>query len=285
MVLLSIRMWPFELVRAGRRPGTSRRYQSDICPVTLYWSIGLDRASVSYEGYTVTTGVQSSVVLVFSNGATVRLMPNTRLALDKFRQDPLGGDVDAGTLTAEPSASETALHVAYGELVGDVHKLNPSTTYSIATPVGSAGIRGTQFRLVDRELDNGAQQFGLNTTEGLVRLTDPATGRSVDVPAGQELTYGVKKGATLPWKRAKTHAISARAKKLIGHNAEVIRDTVKRIRFNRADGKVGAGKKPRIRREIKREKEKEDDLKDFAKDDPDWRREAPGRTQPARRKR
>ncbi len=238
-----------------------------------------------FEGCLVRTGAQSSVVLVFSNGASVRLMPNTQVAVDMFRQDPLGGDIDAGSLVAEPSASETALHIAYGELVGDVHKLNTSTSYSISTAVGSAGIRGTQFRLVDRELDNGSQQFALNTNEGLVRLTDPAGEKNVDVPAGRELTYNVKSDATFPWKRAKPHAIGARAQKLIVHNAQIIRDGAKRVKFSRADGKAGPGKKPKIRRAAKREKDKDDDLKEFAKDDPEWKRESPNRSQPPRRKR
>ena len=55
-----------------------------------------------YEGCTIVTHAESSVILVFSNGATVRVLPNTQLTVDVFRQDPLAADLDVGSLTAEP---------------------------------------------------------------------------------------------------------------------------------------------------------------------------------------
>ena len=75
------------------------------------------------QGYTVTTGKNSSVVLVFSNGATLNLAGETSLAIDEFTQDPFADEVAVSKMTAEPSTSRTKLNLSRGELVGNVKKL------------------------------------------------------------------------------------------------------------------------------------------------------------------
>jgi hypothetical protein len=140
------------------------------------------------ETDTVVTGANSGVVLVFMNGSSVKLAPNSRLLVEEFKMDPLDTNITVSKLTKEPSVSQTKLNLAYGDMVGDVKKLNKSSTYGIKTPVGAAGIRGTTFRIVFTLNANGtAASFSLQTSEGLVVFTG-SNGASTQVGAGTQVT-------------------------------------------------------------------------------------------------
>jgi hypothetical protein len=125
------------------------------------------------QGYVINTGKNSSVVLVFSNGATLNLAQDSTLAIDEFTQDPFAEELEVSKLTAEPSVSKTKLNLSRGELVGNVKKLNydAGSSFDIQTPVGAAGIRGTTFRLVFRPDGTGKAFFSLTTVEGNVVLS------------------------------------------------------------------------------------------------------------------
>jgi formylglycine-generating enzyme required for sulfatase activity len=71
-------------------------------------------------------------------------------------------------LNKEPSQSRTALGLDFGELIVDVKKLNKSSSFLVHSPLGVAGIRGTQFRFSSKK--NGTT---LSVTEGLVEYLDP----------------------------------------------------------------------------------------------------------------
>jgi hypothetical protein len=140
----------------------------------------------------VITGVNSTVVMLFANGASIKLGAETRMAIEEFKMDPLEKETKASEMKGkgEPTKSKTALNLSYGEMVGDVEKLNPSSTYSIKTPVGAAGIRGTTFRIVFRPSSDGkAFTFTLSTGEGLVLFTGvtQAAGTGVNVPENKEV--------------------------------------------------------------------------------------------------
>lgn len=124
------------------------------------------------QGYVINTGKNSSVVLVFSNGATMNLAQDTALSIDEFTQDPFAEEVAVSKLTTEPSTSRTKLNLSRGELVGNVKKLNydAGSSFNIQTPVGAAGIRGTTFRIVFRPDGTGKAFFSLTTVEGNVVL-------------------------------------------------------------------------------------------------------------------
>jgi FecR-like protein len=138
----------------------------------------------------ITTGKGASVVLVFMNGSSVKLGGDSRLAIDEFKMDPLAEDLHTGGLQAEPSVSKTQLNLAYGEMVGDVKKLNTSSTYSIKTPVGAAGIRGTIFRIVFRPDGNGKALFTISTSEGKV-VMEGVTDAEIPVDAGKEVVVTI----------------------------------------------------------------------------------------------
>lgn len=133
------------------------------------------------QGYVVNTDRNSSVVLIFSNGATLNLAQDSSLTIDEFTQDPFAEEISVSQLTAEPTASQTRLSLSRGELVGNVKKLNydAGSRFDVQTPVGAAGIRGTTFRIVFRPDGTGKAFFSLTTVEGNVVL---AAG-TVNLPA------------------------------------------------------------------------------------------------------
>ena len=140
------------------------------------------------ESDTIITGDNSGVVLVFMNGSSVKLGAKSRLLVEQFKMDPLAGDINVATLKKEPSVSQTTLNLTYGELVGDVKKLNKSSTYNIKTAVGAAGIRGTIFRIVMTPSSDGkTYTFQLATAEGLVVFTGTLDNSPVDVPGGTQV--------------------------------------------------------------------------------------------------
>ncbi len=149
------------------------------------------------ETDTVVTGANSSLVLVFMNGSSVRLGANSRLLIEEFKMDPLDHDIAVAQLKNEPTHSKTSLNLSYGELVGDVKKLNKSSSYSIKTAVGAAGIRGTTFRIVfTPSADGKTYNFQLSTAEGLVVFTGTAGSMPIEVAKGKEVVVTAEVNTT-----------------------------------------------------------------------------------------
>ena len=146
----------------------------------------------------INTLKNSSVVLVFSNGATTQLGAESEMVIQEFLQDPFAGTIAMATITDEPSISTTRLKLNHGELVGKVAHLkhDKGSTFVVETPVGAAGIRGTTFQIVFRPNGTGQAFFQLSTVEGSVAFGQPsgvtAQGTAnVPVPTGQAITVTV----------------------------------------------------------------------------------------------
>lgn len=145
------------------------------------------------ESDAIVTGDGSGVVLVFMNGSSVKLGAKSKLAIEEFKMDPLADDIAIAKLKAEPSVSKTNLNLAYGDMVGDVKKLNTASSYNIKTPAGAAGIRGTTFRIVfTPALDGRSATFQLSTSEGLVLFTGTTSSNPVPVGAGTEVVVAAE---------------------------------------------------------------------------------------------
>jgi len=140
------------------------------------------------QGVTVITGKSrdSSVVLVFSNGAKVNLAADSILNIEEYLTESSKEQIDVATLVAEPNSSSTKLHLAQGELVGNVVKLNKDrgSQFIVQTPVGAAGIRGTTFRVVFRPdpANPGHYTFSVSKPEGNVDVTTQNATGAVSVP-------------------------------------------------------------------------------------------------------
>ncbi|WP_069962461.1 FecR family protein [Lacunisphaera limnophila] len=186
------------------------------------------------ETDTITTAKNSSVVLVFMNGSSVKLGPESRLAIDEFKMDPLAEDIEPSKLQAEPSVSKTTLNLSYGEMVGDVKKLNTSSSYSIKTPVGAAGIRGTIYRVVFRPTSDGKAFFTVQTAEGRV-VMEGVTAGEIPIEAGKEVVVEIDvpdvPGGEAAAPVVVTQDIPAATSALIATEAQTITQTVQATTF------------------------------------------------------
>jgi hypothetical protein len=144
-----------------------------------------------HQGETVITEANrdSSIILVFSNGASIQLKSDSKLNIQEFLQDSWENDIEVKELSKEPGTSQTKLDLARGELIGKVAKLNrdKGSSFSVQTPLGAAGIRGTTFRIVFRPDPVNPLKyavFSLSTLEGNVELQQNVPGTGGAAPAG-----------------------------------------------------------------------------------------------------
>lgn len=136
----------------------------------------------------INTGEDARVLLVFSNGATVNIAAKSTLSIDEFLQDPFSQPVKASELVDEPTTSSTKLTLIRGELMSNVKHLrrDKGSNFSVQTPVGAAGIRGTTFQILYRPVGSAAS-FALRMVEGKINLDFGARARSVDVDKDQQV--------------------------------------------------------------------------------------------------
>lgn len=124
------------------------------------------------EGSLVETGINSTAELVFSNGASVVLTPNTLLELRTFRQVPSADIVDPyRQIEKDPSPSVTELEVPRGKIIGEVRKLNALSTFTVKTPAGLVRIRGTVFTVEYRVGPDGIGRVVVDCVRGSVETT------------------------------------------------------------------------------------------------------------------
>lgn len=113
-------------------------------------------------GQSIETGGNGSAILFFSNGSTLSISKDSKLTVEQFSQTD-HNVADLSELAAEPSTSNTKLSMAYGEVIGEVKKLNRNagSTFEVDTPVGIAGIRGTTFliQLIINAMSNQIDLF------------------------------------------------------------------------------------------------------------------------------
>lgn len=122
-----------------------------------------------YQGTVVTTGDDSRVDLIFSNGAVLALDEHTVLRVREFLQAG-GFDIEPpitdgktivdhtipriGEIDKEPSHSMTRLFLEKGNMYARVKKLHKRSKYKVETALGRTQILGTTWRqtvTVDRE--------------------------------------------------------------------------------------------------------------------------------------
>ncbi len=134
----------------------------------------LENGMVITQGHIVRTDVGSSVVLLFSSGASINLEVSSELNIEVFLQSPFEGNYEPSNSNDEPSVSTTNMKLTRGELVGKVKKLKRGgaveSRFTVGTPVGAAGIRGTTFKITYRPTGDGRFTFSLTTQEGNVEL-------------------------------------------------------------------------------------------------------------------
>ena len=141
------------------------------------------------QGAEISTPANCSVTLLFENGTTILLEPETRFHIDRFLQSPFDAEsFDYKKTHDEPSQSKTQVGVATGTMVFDISKLNKNSKFDIVTPLGVAGIRGTSGFVSSQPLNTKTPvYFGLKT--GSVEFTAPS-GKSQTVVSNQSIGVG-----------------------------------------------------------------------------------------------
>lgn len=143
------------------------------------------------QGNSIKTGKDSEAILLFSNGTTITVKPETNFVVDQFLQSPFDSTkVDYNHLKAEPSVSKTKVTVSEGSIVGDVCKLNKGSTFNIGTPVGVAGIRGTIVQVTVSRPGAGPQTVTVNLPEGTVDFS-ALDGQTFTLTDGTTITVNV----------------------------------------------------------------------------------------------
>ena len=142
---------------------------------------------------TIKTGAKSSVILIFSNKAQTQIGPDSELKLEKYQEDLTVVPDSVTDPEVEDLKSETVLALNRGELSGKVKlRKDRNSTFTISTPVGAAGIRGTTFRIIYRPPGTG-QAFGtftLTNANGSVDFTPAGSGGSTSGGGGGGGTPG-----------------------------------------------------------------------------------------------
>lgn len=95
------------------------------------------RVGISLAQKSIVKTAADSVVDLFlnQNGPVLRVTEDSTLTLDKLTFDGVGVE----------TVIETQLDLKNGRIQGNVRKLAAASKYEVKTPVGVAGIRGTQF--------------------------------------------------------------------------------------------------------------------------------------------
>ncbi|MEI8387554.1 MAG: FecR domain-containing protein, partial [Verrucomicrobiota bacterium] len=136
----------------------------------------------------IKTGADSQAWLLFSNGTTVTVQPNSTFAVDKFLQVPFDSNkVDYRKIKSEPSVSETKISVKDGTIIADVAKLNKGSSFQIGTPIGVAGIRGTLIQVTVNTTAGGSISVTINLPQGLSDFAQ-TNGQQVTLSNGQTVT-------------------------------------------------------------------------------------------------
>ena len=151
------------------------------------------------EGSLVETGLNSTAELVFSNGASVVLTPNTLLQLRTFRQVPSAGIIDPyRQIEKDPSPSVTELEVPRGKIIGEVRKLNSLSTFTVKTPAGLVRIRGTVFAIEYRVSADGMGRIVVDCVRGSVETTVYSSNAGpINVEPGMQASSSVASAALI----------------------------------------------------------------------------------------
>ena len=145
------------------------------------------------EGFSIKTGQDGRLILLLSTGTVTTLGQNSELILESFQQAPfaLPPNNRFNDLPKEPSTSAVKVKLGYGNLIFNVKPLNPGSVFEIDSPIGLAGIRGTDGQMVV-QIDPATGNFsgGVNMLSGTV-VFQAVQGEVLQVPAGQGIVAHV----------------------------------------------------------------------------------------------
>jgi hypothetical protein len=146
----------------------------------------LKSGTVLAEGFSIKTGLTGETSILFSNGTTASIEPNSQIKISSFTQTPFSSrNRKLGELQSEPSQSKLSLDLDLGALVVQTIKLNKGSTFTINSSLGTAGIRGTEFQMGLSPAGN----LNLDVSSSVVAFTPPGSTLPVLISKGNGLSF------------------------------------------------------------------------------------------------
>lgn len=133
------------------------------------------------QGATIKTGSKSTATIVFGSGSVAVIDPDSEVEISKFVQDVFSGPIPAG---AEPAVSETEIKIIDGAVTAKVAKLKKGSSFTVNSPVGAAGVRGTSFKY---SYSSARGEAFLMVTEGGVQFHEKTGNKTSLVLAGKKV--------------------------------------------------------------------------------------------------
>lgn len=100
-------------------------------------------------------------------------------------------------MKTEPSKSKTAGYLEYGDIITGVKKLKPASSLELFTPLSTAEIRGTDFKVKAEKNSNGTPKtFTVGVASGEVGVCSAGGGNTLPVAAGSSSTVSMSPSQT-----------------------------------------------------------------------------------------
>ena len=108
----------------------------------------LKAGEIVLQGSTIVSGKNSEVDLLFTNGTSAKIGSNSKLTISAvWQKDFQESKRKVADINEETSPTRIDLDLNIGDLIVDVKKLKKESSFRVKSPLGVAGIRGTQFRI------------------------------------------------------------------------------------------------------------------------------------------
>ena len=203
------------------------------------------------DGVSVETGPGGSALLLLSNGTVVTVTENAKMKMKSFEQEAFtAAGKSIGDFKEELSPSRTLVDLEAGSLVVQTKKLSRKSNFEISTPVGTAGIRGTEFKM-GLDARTGIE---LDVTESTVAFAPSGNAPAFPVSEGNGLSVrpgGVATPRPInPAAALQISAINTRAQAAVGSiSVSVVTDSMSEATERRSEkeseGKSSAPTEPK----------------------------------------
>lgn len=151
------------------------------------------KGAILKQGQVITTGPKAKASLAFENGIVMEVAPSSKFLIQEFQQAPWDvAPEKLAEMKSETSKSKTTGFLEYGDIITGVKKLKPGSSLEVSTPLGTAGIRGTDFKTsAVKNSDGTPKAFTVGVATGEVGVRSAGGSDSVPVPAGTASTVTV----------------------------------------------------------------------------------------------
>ncbi len=154
------------------------------------------------QGEKILTGKAATVSLAFENGSVIQVEPDSSFVVEEFLQAPWDASaMDLSKMKTEPSNSKLETFLEYGEVTSGVKKLNKGSSLNVTTPLGTAGIRGTDYQVgLQRDSNGASESLSVTVASGEVAVST-SSGGTTSVTGGSSASVTSTPGsmAHLPW--------------------------------------------------------------------------------------